>query len=559
MTEVMIGSFNERGYLAGFTRRGFTPERSIQELVANALDAIERGNVQDGFIHFLIGQYLTKMIDNGCGMTREQIRWMFDNYRENHANDKSRGVSGIGAKPALSCLSNKKDMCIKTHSHNGEYLRADIPWSRIHAEGRFTGMISVRNMTDEEIAEFRAYLPDTGTSIEFPTNDTLRDTIRKSFVEPIDEVAPLDRMGIVYGMTPTPVAIEYIDIDDPTTTHPAPLYNYFGAPQTDFYWGKSEDTIRMYQKDDAARFIWEDDDSRLEISETRRGGRPAFDKEPGEVRTGLAGWHEVGQITVATGLRRDPAIFDVDHPVMPDAAEKRDAYSAGILGSSDAHRDFMADNKVVRNFQIIGSFPTPDVKSSSARANGEAYLFHQLLQTYVMFNPVSSHNNRLDKAFGIQENKNQFDGSAIPITLSRLIRAIRNKKAKAIYAQMQDMCNRAAAVSPTSDVSSETTSTVSTPVDSPASIKPLSSKNIIDQMIDLSLATYNPDRVVHTEQNVEDLVPSPTVYVSDHSPSIPATITGAALLDILRSHIDPAAEYDPSVLGQIQEILTAAV
>jgi hypothetical protein len=267
----------------------------------------------------------------------------------------------------------------------------------------------------------------------------------------------------------------------------------------------------------------------------------------------------VGQITVATGLRRDPAIFDVDHPVMPGASEKRDAYSAGILGSSDAHREFMADNKVVRNFQIIGSFPTPDVNSSSARAGGDQFIYHRLLQTYVMFNPVSSHNNRLDMVFNIQENKNQFNGEAIPKTLSRLVRAIRNKKAKAIYAQMQDVCNRAAAVSPTSDVSSETTFTVSTPVDSPASIKPLSSKNIIDQMIDLSLATYNPDRVVHTEPNVEDLVPSPTVHVSEYSPPVPTTITGAALLDILRSHIDPAAEYDPSVLGQIQEILTAAV
>ena len=107
----VCGSLDERGLINGFDRKGFTYTRCGAELVANICDA----SATQALI--IVDRDAIRLIDNGVGMNEHGIQNMFATFRENHNNDNSMGVSGLGAKPSINILSKKNENPTTVHMY----------------------------------------------------------------------------------------------------------------------------------------------------------------------------------------------------------------------------------------------------------------------------------------------------------------------------------------------------------------------------------------------------------------------------------------------------------
>ena len=172
------GSINEAGFINSLKRKGFSDARSICELIANSIDA------KCKYVKFVINDHEIHMIDNGSGMTNENIRNMWDAQRQNHENDESTGVSGLGSKPATLKLSGEKEVIIYTKSINDIYLKAIIPWNEIISNKKYIGVINIIDMNESEIEYFKKYLDNTGTIIKFMYNASFDKELLKQFSNP---------------------------------------------------------------------------------------------------------------------------------------------------------------------------------------------------------------------------------------------------------------------------------------------------------------------------------------------------------------------------------------
>ena len=440
---VQVGRIDESGYLNGFGRRGFTFPKCILELIANILDAMENveySTENPPTILFEESHTHTRLIDNASGMGVDAATNMFAMHRENHAGTPRRGVSGIGAKPSLSILSNKTDVQIYTHTHNGPYLKIIVPWAQIHREGKYTGMVSIQQMSDIEITEFNneracnkmlnASGYAIGTTIVFKNNDKLHNVIEDNFTIKSDLQNPLDRISVVFGREN--VNILYRRAGD-TDARLLQLYNYFDGLQSNYYKGINEEVIEQWNSrtTDDVRFIWSRSDGEdYEIEKKGRGYATTIS----EVNNNLSGFKRVGKYTITTSMRYDPAIFNSEAPAEITAEDKMNTYDAKYLDSENKiNKNYLTHYKLVRNNQVIGLIAPPDISTNNARANGQARFYIQYLQTYILFNPVSTQNNPQDEVMGIQENKNQFNGDSIPKNFTRLVRAIRESHGDCIW------------------------------------------------------------------------------------------------------------------------------
>ena len=424
MTSRSIGEFDERGYVNGFSHRGYSPAKCLLELVANTLDSMDMmPSSKTNTLLFSVQRESIKMIDTGRGMDEKGAENMFALHRENHAGDSSRGVSGIGAKPSLYILSGKTDVSLFTRRPDGAFLHILVPWSMIHTTGRYTGMVQCMEMTEDEKAEFIAErsVPH-GTTIKFRYSDFLRDVISRNFVK--EECNPLDRIGIVFGREKIQFLYKHYEKEE---THTLDMYNYFAAEENEYYKGVSEVKIEQHSGEEGDRFLWRKESQVLEIIPFGKG----FTTDPKEATRNLRGFQHVGDYTVKVGLRVDPDIFNSENPMLLTATDKTNSYNTLHLGEDK--KNYLALNKLVRNNMVIGTFNFPEVNISNARANGEAMLGIKLVQCEVSFNPISMQNNPQDRVMGIQENKNQFDGESLPKNFTRMVKAIKKQKADEIW------------------------------------------------------------------------------------------------------------------------------
>jgi hypothetical protein len=455
MESSSIGCINERGYLNGFTKRGYTFPKCILELVANVIDAFDKLPRQpeefQKVLLFDIHPGHIKFMDNAFGMTREGAANMFSMHNENHASDSSRGVSGIGAKPSLSILSKRTLVTLFTRVLNGEYLCISVPWDKIHSSGKYTGMITVTDMTAEQKEAFckeRAdinMLYDTqaqGTTIQFEYSDELHNVIWDNFdnISASSLTNPLDRIGCVFGRDA--VKILYRNHEKRDNVRQIQLYDYFGEQMPMYYKGYSQYTIEHWHsfKNDSDRFILHVGDKQYEINKYGKG----YKNDAAEPSENLKGYSNIGSFTVKVGLRVDKAIFDIENPSRVTqeklliGGKKRCAYDKDHLGEPEENSEFLFRNKLIRNGQLIGTI-CPEQSLGSARADGVSRLKIELIQAYVYFNPTSSHNNLQDKVMGIQENKNQFDGDSLPKNFTRLIKHIKAEKANEIIQHFESL------------------------------------------------------------------------------------------------------------------------
>ena len=446
-SSIKIGSIDEKGYLAGFYRRGYTPAKALLELYANNLDALEKVRTHENFTKKIVTDSRadkTSIIDNGVGMVRFQVESMFALHKSNHGSDTSRGVSGIGAKPAMSILSEKKTVTVFTHSVDGPYLRITAPWDEIHSKGVYTGMIDVSPMTYDQEANFIAERRSNGmlnmnqahgTTMVFDTNDTLSSVIESTFAPISEEYAfknHLDRVGIVFGHDQD-VDFIYRSHNKPTETIRLDQYDYFGGQNSQFYTGKTQYTVEQWRrdKDGCTRYVLDYNGEDLEITKNRRG----YSKDPEKVMKNMNGYQKVGTYNIIVGMRSDNSVFNHQNP-SPITGK----FTPGIFNSKHLGVDcneFLWVQKLFRNNQLIGYIPNPNISLGSIRANGDSQIA-VLVQVEIHYNPLSSHGNFQDLALSIQENKNQYDGKSCPVELVRIAGYVRSEKAKQVSKYMKD-------------------------------------------------------------------------------------------------------------------------
>jgi AP2-associated kinase len=420
-----IGSINERGIIKGFERKGFTPEKCLSEIVANSIDA------RAPKVTFIITSTHIDVIDWGNGMTHENAQNMLDLHRENHGTHKALGVSGLGWKPASFILSGKQMVLVYTRVSGGESLCVEVPWGHINASGKYTGMSSC----------YPAHFPDeysmmeSGTIIRFPYTPLLENTIDSNFMD--NTIPIMDRMSVIFGQFST--EINYNNKNkNPNKTYKMDMYNYFGGTPNEYYTGRVyEDCIRQYKdpKNGSDLFLWKNslDDETYYIPKATSG----YSKHKQVYKSSMVGWDFVGEYVVSTGMRKKPAYFDINNPRIPDSHERIFSdYDKDHIGEDF---DIMAKCKVARNKQLIGYFEWPNLKTTSGRGNvkGMHNTFHT--NCYLSYAPISTSDNIQDITIGIQENKNQYNGDAIPLNLRRLVEEIRNQTADIIWKYFEDL------------------------------------------------------------------------------------------------------------------------
>ena len=573
------GRIDERGYLKGFTKRGYTIPKCILELVANVLDSMDKlAAVNKMLLLFLIQQTVIKMIDTAFGMDRAALDNMFAMHRENHASDSSRGISGIGAKPALSILSNKTEVLLFTRIKGGEYLCAVVPWDRIHETGQYTGMITIREMTEEEKMVFvqerlNCCNSDNdvhGTTVVFKYNDTLKNAIHENFLDFTPEKStsltnPLDRIGCIFGREK--MVIQYKHFEDEDAVLTLKKYNYFDPTYTthaDFYKGYSEHTIEHWYNGQTDRFIWIKGSSKMEINPHGKGYKTA----PAPMIANLKDYTHVGDFIVKTGCRTNPMIFNPEDPMESrffksdnkiSLSKSTAPYNMDHVGSDNL--DFLNQNKLVRNNQTIGYIPS-DQTVATSRANPEAFFKAILVQCEIYFNPVSNQDNRQDTATGVQENKNQFNGSAVPVTLIRLIDAIRGEKASEIcnyfykeYNKAEDAKKKAAkaardardaeiasAEEDMADAEADAEADQEADQEADAEADEEAAEEVEDTVQPLPISPKTPIAEPRVESIVETLTLEPAVELPPVEQPL-EEIDGRSILTVINMAINPSAMY----------------
>lgn len=449
--EKKAGKFNQAGILASFERQGFTPAKRLLEIVANSIDAIYRviSTVPEypARIMFEILKDTIKIIDNGSGMDESDAENMWDAFRENNSSYKSRGVSGLGSKPALEGLSCRTEVRIFTRKADGDFICIIIPWDKIYDQMLYTDMITIRTMTNDEQHTFINErtsnsmvhkLSVQGTTICIKRNSMLEDLIDDNFTDIMKSnlMNPLDRIDCIFGKESKVIDFCYKKYGkkEPVSLL---LYDYFGQDNTKYYTGVNIEYIdEYYKKDEQPRFIFtsSSDNKRYEINiHSRKGNVPQY-KKKAELAASISGWTLVGRYSISTALLSCKTIFNEEDPSPITASKRIDEYSKDFIGDTSNKEGwkYISKLKIVRNNQLIGYCDIPDKDEGSSRGTARS-MFDTLVQTEIAFDPVSTHDNIQDKTIGIQQNKNQFDGKAVPINLLRLVKHIRNIKADEIW------------------------------------------------------------------------------------------------------------------------------
>jgi len=444
-TPVMIGSINDSGFLHGLCRKGFTPPKCLSELVANSIDAAANN------VLYNIMQSHIKIIDDGKGMKKEAITNMFDMHKENHAGQKTLGVSGVGGKVSTMILSEKKTVMMYTRSQDGPYYSIIIPWDSMFKEGKYTGMVKMQDMTENEIIDFhkeREHMKNaSGVSYVFQYNDKLVEEITKQFVSPNDNIENKsnsqnddhaddaddndnyndieNKLSYIYGDKQFGIDIKYKHYEKEEVKS-MNMYDYFGGENNKYYLGKTTEKIKVYEKKNGLRYIWENQNENFEIKKHGKG----YAKKPESMTESLIGWKHVGDFNLFVGIRRDENYFNEKNTKMPPNNNVPLEYEKKHFGESK--NETLCKPQLFRNGMRICSFELPDFKISSSRADTKVMFRTRHVKCHLTYDPLSNLNNKQDIICGIQDNKNQCD-CRLELPFLRLITHIKNKKAEEIW------------------------------------------------------------------------------------------------------------------------------
>jgi hypothetical protein len=433
VTQVRIGSRNQRGFLENLLKMGFTTDKAFNELIANCIDA-GASKVQFQYDCSLKKYFLT---DNGCGMSRDGLRNMFDVERENHSDDKSMGTAGFGSKPSLLKLSiddkeQKHPTVILTRVKDGDYLKCIVPWDTMFEKGQWDDMISCVPMTEEEITFFCEKLKGidndckSGTIIELHGNDEMSVCLDEQFQNSTFKYE--DRLSIIFGKCAVDISYDKNDGLPPVVLK---KYNYMDGNANDYYCGKKTRTIQVFKDENGISQFGcynEEDDSYYGFRVVKKNCKKEFEKLLYTRR-----WQLLAEFQFTTAARRDNGIFDVTNPLEPKASMTITDYDKQFFsGKADDLKDHLSKMKLIRNNQCVSLWHLSCDNHSLARSNGEKFFEYITLRAEVDYQTVSSHDNLLDRIFGIQQNKTQ-NQNQFPLALERLLQYFRKEHKTEIW------------------------------------------------------------------------------------------------------------------------------
>jgi hypothetical protein len=446
-----IGDICEKGILKGFYRKGFTPEKCLNEIIANVYDALDKlldiNYAYNQQLLFDVQRYQIRIIDNGSGMSMVQLHSMWSLHKENHSNDESRGVSGVGVKPATVILSKKTVVHVYTRTKNSDYLCCTVPWGEIYSRGKYTEMISAREMTEQERELFIKERQEfnmvhnngeiIGTTFVFNNNDLLENTIKNAF-DPVSEknaMKPLDRPSVVFGMNKNKtIRMKHYESRDIITMK---MYDTIYSGEKSDYFGDVDDQIIVHYYSDTEKeedvFVWEKEGGE-ELWIGKHGGK-GYNKILSKAKVSKS-YRKVQEYQVRTVIPYEKELFD-DKDELMSASNYKFKYNEHDIYEAP---EFLYNTKLVRNGMTIGTLPVPDKSMSSTRADWKTRMFGFAQQTlsYRNVSVQDIEQNRADKIMNIQENKNQHNGDSIPKPLSRLLQNIRQQHVDNVVKKVEE-------------------------------------------------------------------------------------------------------------------------
>ena len=445
------GSVNEAGYLANIFKKGYTLSQCMSELLANSSDA------KSTEVHFeIIRNETIKLIDDGLGMDIQDVDKMYDMNRSNHIGDRSKGVAGIGGKAGQVIAGNKTHVTLFSHKVGCKWLCVNAPWDVIYTEGIYTDQIHKRDMTEDEIQQFKNerpsqsvdgfYDPYHGTTIIFTYNNHLRTAIICGMDkdEDRDGIAAdqTTLFGFVFGLDNMKISLSYPDRPDKPIQY-CTKYNYFAEDDDSYYCKKNTTDITHWQKNSngehvKSRFTYKNTEDANTLMEYPIRATGYAKKETPvtveELENG--GFVNVGTFVYDCGLRKDNDHFNPDSTKELKNIEYVGPYDSGrLVGKNGEMYKYVGYGSMfARNEQVLGSFQYPDNQTSSYRGDKEAR-HASYVHGMLSYMQVSSQNNPNDSLANIQENKNQWN-TVLPTGLTRICHNLRDKKAKEIWIYM---------------------------------------------------------------------------------------------------------------------------
>jgi hypothetical protein len=443
-----VGSRNQKGFVNRLQRVGMTHPRGGGEILANSSDA--------GSPKFIFkiprssdNTKLIRGIDAGKGMTADEFDNMYDIERENHDTDISMGVSGIGSLLAHFLFSKDdnerhQNTGIHTKSIHGEYQGSVVPFPQIIESGNFDGLVRINSLTPEEIMQFeqereREGLPLNGVTHLWPYSQEFELMLDTQYSDkPSAADLPFDdRWSIIFGKVPMQICL---DKNNGTDQCMLKKYDYMCGANIDYYAGKTIHVIEQYEDHIGTTYFtcYDPTDNVYYVINKHGTGYSQTPSQTEIQRT----WRKQGEYTYTLGMRKDARVFDEDNPKKLSSAELHlnpyDAEFFRLQGEKDLLKKQFSKMPLVRNNQVITHLTLGWKKADSARGGSGGMLEHVYHRSELSYCTPSSQNNKMDKAVGIQQTKNQHSG-ILPKNLERLLIWLKEKDLARINAHF-DRC-----------------------------------------------------------------------------------------------------------------------
>lgn len=404
------GSINEAGFINSLDKQGFTLTKCCSERIANCIDAYASE------VKFQINSQNIQIIDNGIGMTCDKLDFMCDANRENHRNDKSIGISGIGGLISSYQLSkiNGKPNVVYVYTKNEEdiYLKCILPWNEIFETKKYFGKCIIQPMDENEIIEFNKERNNnsnsTGTTFKFPYTEAFENLLKEQFVPMQTDCSKLDTWWpVIFGKYKTSILLENFCNDQKIEPISLSKYDYFSLHDTEYYCGKFNREI-LYLKDNGVdRYITLDPKNNQEYIEFPKGN----ETKPRRIKINPKLIEKAEIINFTSGMIKDTRVFNIENPQMPSSAtfylNLYDARFMNLDQQKDIIKEFCSKKGIYRNDQRITSVTSEGTKFSSGRGNAQSLIKNILHRCDLSYETFSSQENVLDLQHGVQQNKNQ--------------------------------------------------------------------------------------------------------------------------------------------------------
>jgi hypothetical protein len=453
-----IGDINEPGFVKNFTKQGFGLSNCLAEIIGNSQDA------KATIIKFIIQTRLIIIMDNGNGMDLESIKSMFSMYKENHRNDKSVGVSGIGGKIAiyiLSCIKGEpNDVHIYTKKADGDIYKISYPCKKIKQQERWTGLINISTVDPNETTKKLLY-ENKGTAIILPLNEDLMDLLDDQFnIDSMQEIKNNARLSHIFGKSN--IEILYKKENDEKKLQ---LYNYFDINPNIKYHHLSSICINLYKHPNTNQISFIANYKNKLIKHRKGHGIDKLDIKD------IEKLKHINDLKLIIGVRYDPLIYDEDKPSFDpssspsnDNNNDNDDYSDNeknktnkkkkksaeqvlveydklfYKNSGNSHHNSCKSILVRNNIYITDIDDSKFRKYRSGSANWKSSIMHRMLKWELSYETYSNQSNEIDSLLGIQLNKQQHS-QELPFELLKLIEHLYEEEYKLLIEKWSKLYN----------------------------------------------------------------------------------------------------------------------